>query len=325
VAQLADQLAGQVTVALSEAEPAVNGAIESFSKIASDTLGMAEKAQGSLTGDNINGVTSVVGAATEVMNNFVQHMLVTAREIAESAEQVQRLMRVANEFNDLLDDIDAVADQTNLLALNASIEAARAGQAGRSFAVVASEVRKLSHRSSEAAERVRRLTIDITRDSKSVCERLSQAAQRSCSEGSEAQGEVIRLMASIRRTDTDNRQLIHDLSEQSRDISDHIVQIIVALQFHDLLRQRLEHVATPLADLRDAMLTDDYDEVAADVLPIAVGQRAPVIRSVGAAPELAVVSYAVNKHHTAASARPNSIGLSVSSVDDVDDDSVTLF
>lgn len=326
IARLADDLAGQVAVAIAEAEPAVNGAIESFTSISSDALRMAERAQTSLGVGDDNGVTRVVGAATEVMNNFVHHMLATANEITDSAEQMQTLMRIAADFNTLLDEIDAVSDQTNLLALNASIEAARAGQAGRGFAVVAAEVRKLSDRSRLAAERVRSLTREVTRDSKSVCQRLGQAAQRSCVEGTQAQGEIIRLMATINEADLHNRELIHELSDHSRDISEQIVRIIIALQFHDLMRQRLEHVAAPLADLRDSILRDTADEVMPDILPIAVGQTAPVIRSVGKAPELKIVSYAVENH-----ARPNSPGdagpveIAVATPDADFDDSVTLF
>lgn len=320
IAQLADQLAGQVAVAIAEAEPAVNGAINSFSAISSDTLAMAERAQMSLGIDESTGVTKVIGAATEVMNNFVQTMLSTTDEITDAAEHMQTLTRIASDFNTLLDEIDAVSDQTNLLALNASIEAARAGQAGRGFAVVAAEVRKLSDRSRQAADRVRKLTKDITKDSQSVSRRLENAAEKSSVAGGEARLEVNRLMADINEADIHNRDLIKDLSQQSRNISDQIVRIIVALQFHDLLRQRLEHVASPLADLRDSILYEHADNIAADMLPIAVGQTAPVIRSVGMAPELKVVNYAVESRVERGPVE--SVSRSVS--DDLDD-CVTLF
>jgi methyl-accepting chemotaxis protein len=292
VASLADQLAGQVAVAIAEAEPAVAGTIDAFSRISSETLQMAERAQESLGSGNEHGVTKMVATATDVMNQFVMHMLATAAEIAESAEQMQVLVRIATDFNALLDEIEAVSDQTNLLALNASIEAARAGQAGRGFAVVASEVRKLSDRSRVASDRARSLTREVTRESKAVCKKLGAAAEKSSAEGTEAQSEVGRLMTTIAEADNRTRDLLADLSHQSRCISEEITRIIIALQFHDLLRQRLEHVADPLGVLRDSLLSEDMDAVAPDVLPIAVGQTAPIVRSVGAAPDLRVVSYA---------------------------------
>jgi len=74
---------------------------------------------------------------------------------------VDNLDKKANEITDIIHAITSIAEQTNLLALNASIEAARAGEAGRGFAVVADEIRKLAESSSEAAEEIRTIIVDI--------------------------------------------------------------------------------------------------------------------------------------------------------------------
>jgi len=74
---------------------------------------------------------------------------------------VDNLDKKANEITDIIQAITSIAEQTNLLALNASIEAARAGEAGRGFAVVADEIRKLAESSSEAAEEIRTIIVDI--------------------------------------------------------------------------------------------------------------------------------------------------------------------
>ena len=301
VAALADHLAGQVVTALGEAEQAVSGAIEAFARISVDAGEAAAGASAIVGTDNGGGVTQVAERATQVMGGFVQGMLTTARQVSRSAGQIQSLVSVSQSLCALLDEVEGVADQTALLSLNASLEAARAGQAGRGFAVVAGEVRKLSERSRQAAERMRGLTSEITSASGSVHRELGLSAERSLEESCQAQQEINHLLHLIQEGDEATQKAVSTIGEKSRQVSDDIGRIIIAFQFHDLLRQRLEHVADPLCALRDSLRGGDTSG-GVQSLAYAVGQSQFSAHAVGAAPTLEMVSYGAD-----------------------DDDSVTLF
>lgn len=95
----------------------------------------------------------------------IQHL---ALEVGHSADAVGKLKEQSDKIGGVLDVIKAVAQQTNLLALNAAIEAARAGEAGRGFAVVADEVRNLALRTQQSTEEIESLVVGIQTSTNTV-------------------------------------------------------------------------------------------------------------------------------------------------------------
>ena len=92
-----------------------------------------------------------------VVNEAIVQIEKLASEVGNSTDAMNELKRESDKIGSVLDVIKSVAQQTNLLALNAAIEAARAGEAGRGFAVVADEVRSLAQRTQKSTEEIEQL------------------------------------------------------------------------------------------------------------------------------------------------------------------------
>ena len=114
----------------------------------------------------------------EMVEKTVQEIRAVATTAGESAAIVEELGQRSKQIGDILGVIDDIADQTNLLALNAAIEAARAGEHGRGFAVVADEVRKLAEETVNATKRIGETIGAIRTEVERAVKAMSATAQR---------------------------------------------------------------------------------------------------------------------------------------------------
>ena len=113
-----------------------------------------------------------------IVEDTLAHMRSIAGSVRETAQKVQELGSRSDQIGKIVGVIDDIADQTNLLALNAAIEAARAGEQGRGFAVVADEVRKLAERTTKATKEIAEMIQSVQADTRGAVEKMQSGTQQ---------------------------------------------------------------------------------------------------------------------------------------------------
>ena len=153
----------------------------------------------------------VVLATIEAINSL-------ATEVDSATTVIKQLEQQSENIGGVLDVIKAIAEQTNLLALNAAIEAARAGEQGRGFAVVADEVRTLASRTQQSTQEIETMIAQLqsgTRHAVEVMEKGHHAAQASVEQAAEAGTSLEKITTAVATISDMNTQIASAAEEQS--------------------------------------------------------------------------------------------------------------
>ena len=215
--QLNSQREQTATVATAMTE--MSHSVQEVANSAQSSLGMVQQ------------VESASESGRQIMNTNISTINQLEVRLTESVSAVGELQQMSSKIGSILDVIRGIAEQTNLLALNAAIEAARAGEQGRGFAVVADEVRVLAQKTTQSTSEIETMISNLQSSSKAAsnviesCMNDMDMSVEQASSANSAMEEIQALIMEISHMSTHISQAAAEQSETSGDIARNIEDI----------------------------------------------------------------------------------------------------
>ena len=184
------------------------------------------------------------GEASEgkrVVNDTMRSIKSLAEEVEQAATVIRKLEQDSNEISKIVDVIQGISEQTNLLALNAAIEAARAGEQGRGFAVVADEVRTLAGRTHGATDEIKSMIEKIQHGSQNAVE-VMERGRNQAADGVKKAGDAVASLETIASAVT----TINDMS----------AQIATAVEEQSAVAEEINRSIITIRDIAENTLRD---------------------------------------------------------------------
>ncbi|QNH77208.1 methyl-accepting chemotaxis protein [Pseudomonas protegens] len=213
----------QQNTEIEQAATAVNEMTAAVEEVARNAVSTSEASQQS---------TQTAREGRDRVVQTVEAIQTMAQDVQSTSVMIEGLATQGRDIGKVLDVIRAIAEQTNLLALNAAIEAARAGEAGRGFAVVADEVRALAHRTAQSTQEIEKMVAGIQNGTGEAVESMQQSNQRTQStlQLARAAGESLEQIAQSIHQINERNLVIASASEEQAQVSREVDRNLVNIR-----------------------------------------------------------------------------------------------
>lgn len=236
----------QLTEVAEDVESSVTGICQGFRGMANKAKEAVETAGSSMGVSETGEDSTLIAEMHSVLEQIVQSNSESCEYSKAVSDRLNNLEERLGGIERTLKDIEDLASRAKLVALNGQVEAARWGESGAAFRVVAQETKELSLRAADASGSIRELVGKLSNEIKETSSELNERSKHVTERFSSTKSQALELLQGIARKHQQMTESLSNAAEIGRELRNEIAQAVMSLQFQDRVSQRIAHVIETL-------------------------------------------------------------------------------